>query len=97
VPGLFRHLTIRGQTGAVIWSYHTAAALAEWAITKQEPPREPPFWQLAARVIRADAFVCRQRPLRFTAVHPKGQWCWTIESIVVTGDRLYAVLGLPEQ
>jgi hypothetical protein len=94
---VFRRLTIRGSTGAVLWGHRTAAVLGAWTIAKQDVPRATPVWQLAARVTRADAFQCRQRPLLFTAHRDKGQWCWSIASIDVVGDALYAVLGPPEQ
>jgi hypothetical protein len=94
---VFRRLTIRGQAGAVLWGHRTAAVLGAWTIAKQEQPRQAPVWQLAARVTRADAFQCRQRPLLFTAHREReGQWCWSIASIDVVGDQLYAVLGPPE-
>ena len=97
MPALFRRLTIRGDAGAVLWGCRTAAVLSTWTIAKVERPREPPVWQLAARVTRADAFQCRQKPLLFTAFRDKGSWCWGIESLDVVGTDLYAVLGHPEQ
>jgi hypothetical protein len=91
------HLRIRGQAGAVLWGHRTAAALGAWSIAKQERPRQPPLWLLAARVTRADAFQCRQKPLLFTAYHGKGSWCWGIESLTLADGQLRAVLGQPEQ
>jgi hypothetical protein len=90
-------LTIRGQAGAVLWGHREAAVLGAWTIAKVERPHAPPTWSLAARVTRADAFHCRQRPLRFTAFRPGGSWCWGIESLELAGDRVVAVLGPPEQ
>jgi hypothetical protein len=90
-------LTIRGQAGAVLWGHRTAAALGAWTIAKAERPHAAPVWHLVARVTRADAFQCRQRPLRFTAFRPGGAWCFGIESLELAGDRVSAVLGPPEQ
>lgn len=94
---MFTHLRIRGQAGAVLWGHRTAAALGSWTIAKQERPRATPVWLLAARVTRADAFQCRQKPLLFTAFRDKGTWCWGIESMELVGAELRAVLGQPEQ
>jgi hypothetical protein len=94
---VFRRLTIRGLAGAVLWGHRTAAVLGTWTIAKQEIPHAPSVWHLAARVSRADAFQCRQRPLLFTAHRDKGQWCWAIESLDLAGLELHAVLGPPEQ
>ena len=94
---MFRRLTIRGQAGAVLWGHRTAAVLGAWTIAKTEVPRARPVWHLAARITRADAFQCRQKPLLFTAFRENGTWCWAVDSLDVVGDQLYAVLGQPEQ
>ena len=90
-------VTVRGEAGAVLFRSRPAAELGAWTITKQDEPNKAPVWLLAARVTRADAFQCRQRPLLFTAFRDKGLWCWGVESLDLVGDALYAVLGQPEQ
>jgi hypothetical protein len=97
VPGLFHSLTIRGQAGTLVWAGRDAARLGAWTIWKQEQARGRHSWHLSARVLRADAFQCRQTPLLFTAPHAKGRWCWGIETLEVLGDQLQAVLGQPLQ
>lgn len=95
---MFRQLTLRGTAATIVWAYHDAAVLRTWTIAKQAQQRGlPPVWRLAARIAHADAFKCRQRPLLFTAAHPKGRWCWQIETLDIIGDRLSATLGPPEQ
>lgn len=96
---MFRHLTVRGQAGAVLWGCRTAAVVAAWTIVREDHEAAPPTWRLAARLTRADAFQCRQRPLLFTAphTHGRGMWCWGIESVNLVGLELRAVLGPPEQ
>lgn len=94
---MFGKLTVRGSAATIVWSYHTAAVLGAWAILKQETRGKPPTWRLAARVVQADAFKCRQGPLWFTALHSKGQWCWKIHALELGAGKVHAVLGPPEQ
>jgi hypothetical protein len=96
---LFRHLTIRGYEAAVLWSYHTAADLGAWSITKQDDPKGPALWVLSARVLRADGFQLRQRPLLFTAWRmDRVRSSWQIERLELHGDGgLVAILGQPLQ
>jgi hypothetical protein len=94
--GLFRHLTVRGVRGSIVWGHRTAATLAAWRIHKEVRDDLPPLWTLSARVAQADAFQCRQRPLLFTAPRDKGLWCWGIEELTLAGDALRARLGPPE-
>jgi hypothetical protein len=96
----FRKLTLRGQAGEILWGHRSAATLAAWSIARLDRGHgQPPYtWHLRARVARADAFQCRQRPLLFTA--PRGKeapWCWGVESLDLVGQELRATLGPPEQ
>jgi hypothetical protein len=93
-------LKLRGVRGSIVWGYHTAAALGIWRVSRTRYGQDKKLdtgWRLSADVVRADAFQCARRPLYFTAPHEKGQWCWPVEAITITGRRLSARLRAPEQ
>jgi hypothetical protein len=101
---VFRNLSIRGDTGAILWGYHDAAVLQRWFIVHKEPDRkrgEPSRWILTATFARIDHFCLRQRPLMFSAKREglKGYWCWPLitDSIVMGDASIQAHLGPPEQ
>jgi hypothetical protein len=96
-PRAAHRVTVRGQSGTIVWAGRDAAVLSAWTIAKQEQPQAPPVWMLTARVTRADAFQCRQSGSIFTAVRGQGRWCWPIERLELVGDQIQAVLGQPEQ
>jgi hypothetical protein len=96
----FNSLTIRGEGGALLWTkdvHASAAALAAWAIRRDERPKYGP-WVLTASCRSINRFRCGQRPLFFTA--PRlggGRWCFPVLDIQVTPPSLTARLGSPEQ
>lgn len=92
---MFKSLTLRGAAGAVLYKYHTAAALTSWTIAKQPDG----CWHLTGTVSRADPFQCRQavKDLHFTAPRANGLWCWEIVKLDVVGRQLRAQLGHPLQ
>ena len=96
---MLRNITVRGQSGSLLWGYHTAATLARWTIhRKYDLKTGTKFaWTLSASIERLDAFQARQRPLLFSAPRAGGFWCWPIESIEIGEHRLVATLGPPEQ
>lgn len=92
---MFRHLRLRGGAAAILWGYRPAATLRSWTIAKVDGQ-----WTLTATIERAEAFLCRQRPLLFTAPRTgahDGFWAWGIESMDVGTQQLRARLGPPEQ
>jgi hypothetical protein len=90
---VFRHLTVRGGSAAVLWGYRPAVTLRRWTITKPEGQS----WTLTGTIDRVDAFMVRQRPLLFTAPRAQGFWAWGVESITGGPHTLVATLGPPEQ
>jgi hypothetical protein len=90
---VFRTITLRGVRGSILWGYRTAAALPSWTVQKTVTGT----WVLFARVERADAFICRQRPLYFSAPRRKGMWCWPVTSVQLRDQTLRANLAPPEQ
>jgi len=92
---VFDHLRIRGTDASILWGYRPAAVLRAWQIGQVQGQ-----WTLRGTLTRADAFMCRQTPLLFTAPREgahDGFWAWGIESIDVVNLKLVARLGPPEQ
>jgi hypothetical protein len=89
---MFRHLTVRGQIGAVLWGYREVATVAAWTIAKIEGE-----WTLTASLRQADPYQCRQQPLRFTSPRKQGFWCWPVKTLRLGTHSLVATLGPPEQ
>lgn len=97
---MFRgNVRIRGQAGALRWSWHDAAVLGDWSITKRLDPKTGLSWYLSARLVRVDTFQIRQRPLYFAAPRgSQGFWAWQVHEIVqLQPDRVTVRLGPPEQ
>lgn len=87
-------LTLHGAGADVIFGSQTAARLQSWTIRKSAKGH----WVLRATVVRADAFLCVQRGLLFTAPRDRhGNWAWGIERLAIEGHKLKAILGKPEQ
>jgi hypothetical protein len=92
---VFKAVTLRGATGAIVWGYRPAAVLRSWAIARTEAGGA---WTLTARVETSDAYQLRQVPLVFTAPRKGGLWCWPVlpTSLSITPPHLRATLGPPE-
>jgi hypothetical protein len=90
---------LRGTRGSIVWGYHTAVALGEWKVKREQLPgtQFDTGWRLRASVTKADVFLSQRRPLYFTAPHHKGQWCWPVEALMISGTQLMARLRAPEQ
>lgn len=83
-------LHLHGTVGAIVWGYHTAAALTSWRIAKNGKGE----WTLTAIAERVEPFQLRQTPLQFTA--PRAQashWCWPVRELSQQGNQLHATLG----
>jgi hypothetical protein len=87
---------ISGVVGAVMWSYYKAAVIEGYTVVGRGP-KGALSWSLTARVVHADAFKLRQRPLMFVAVHERGSWRWPIVSFTLEKGRLTADLGAVEE
>jgi len=90
--GSYHRVKLRGTAAAILYGYHTAAAVRSWTIRKHEGA-----WTLTATIDRADRFQCRQRGLIFSAPRAGGFWCWPIETLQLGETQLQARLGPPEQ
>jgi len=91
--GLFRSVTLRGETAARLsWGYQTAAVLRTWRLSKSEKGD----WTLTAGIDRADPFRLQQTPLLFTAPRPGGLFCFPVKAITLGKESLVASLGPPE-
>lgn len=104
---MIESLRVRGAAGSILWGYREIASLGPWAILRVVPPqvRQPGVklvtptkgLRLAARVIRADSFQIRQRPLYFTAARVGGLWCFPVlDEPTLERGVLRAALGPPE-
>jgi hypothetical protein len=82
---------MRGAAGAVMWSYHVAASLADWTYTA-----EPDGGTVTAKVVTHDAFKVSQQPVTFVVRRPTGQWTWPIQSLQIANGTLTARVGSPE-
>jgi hypothetical protein len=92
---VFKAVTLRGATGAIVWGYRPAAVLRRWAIARTEAGGA---WTLTAHVERSDAYQLRQVPLLFSAPRKGGLWCWPVRphSLFIEQSHLRATLGPPE-
>jgi hypothetical protein len=84
-------ITIKGVEGSLRWSYHQAATLRDYVVTKT-----PEGWTLSATVVSSDTFRVSQRPLVFVATHAQGAWRWSVQSLQIEGASLTAMLGPKE-
>lgn len=77
-------ITIRGDEGAVVWGYQTAAALGSWTLSGES---------LTATVKSHDAFRTSQPSLMFRVTRPNGiRWEWRIAALQIAGSTLQATL-----
>lgn len=91
---MFHDLTLRGGDGAIVWGYHTAAALRSWTLSKGAGGT----WALSAVIVRADRYKLQQSPLQFTAPRKGGYFCFPVVAVAQSDARtLSATLGPPEQ
>jgi hypothetical protein len=82
---------LSGIHGRVDWGFRQAAAITRYSVT-----RDPKGWRLSATLDRPDAFALSQRPLKFVAIHARGEWRWPIVELSITDATLSAVLGPQE-
>jgi hypothetical protein len=83
--------SINGAHGAVRWSYHLAASLGAFSITRGAPPRKP--LTLTAQIVALNVYRLAQSPLVFEIEMPTGPPCrWAIQSVRVDGSMLTAIL-----
>jgi hypothetical protein len=85
-------VTVSGVVGSLKWSYHEAATVTAWTVT-----RAGDAWHLTATIGTSDPSRVSQRPLRFVAPHATGAWRWPIQELQISGASLTAVLGPPER
>lgn len=85
---------IRGTDARLRWGFYYAADIYGYAVTRTKDG----VWHLTAQIVLSDAFKLAQRPLRFCALHRKGEWRWPIVTMAIdpSSHRLTAVLGPPE-
>lgn len=91
---MFKSIVLRGESGALLWGYRSAASLSKWRVSR---PENATTWTLTATVDTVDPFQARQRPLLFTAPRDKGRWCWEVQEIHISEQQLTATLGQPLQ
>ena len=84
---------LSGDIGSIKWEHYTAAAIHGYTVAPTD--KTLTVWTLQATVVLADAFKMAQRPLVFTAKHPKGEWCFPIKTLARTEYGLTATLGPP--
>lgn len=84
-------IPLYGAKGAVRWSYYNAASVEDYAVRRHPDGR----YALSARVVMADAFRLKQRPLTFVALHDKGSWIWPVLEFNLERGQMQATLGSP--
>jgi hypothetical protein len=84
---------VSGVLGSIKWGHYTAAGIHGYTVAPTNKALTE--WTLTATVVLADAFKMAQRPLVFTAKHPKGEWCFPIKTLARTEYGLTATLGPP--
>jgi len=94
---MFRKLSIRGATGAILWGYRTAAVVRGWTVVRARV-NGARVWTLTATLERASPFELRQSGLHFSAPRQGGFFLWPLlEAPRVEGQRLTVKVGPPEQ
>jgi hypothetical protein len=83
---------LKGVNGQIKWSYHVAADIKGYTVSRNATTKE---WSMRGTAVQADAFKLAQRPLVFVAPHQGGEWRWPIESVQVDGGTVTASLGPP--
>jgi len=83
--------TIRGRVAALKWAYYNAAAVEDYAVTRDDRKA----WAATGALVpgAVDAFKLAQRPLFFVAPFRGGAWRWEVHSLTVTDGRFTARLG----
>lgn len=81
---------IRGVVGQIKWSYYVAATLEGYSVRRDKTSG---VWSLTGRVVTADAFKMRQRPLVFMAPTKHGNWEWEMVSHEVRNGTVTATLA----
>jgi hypothetical protein len=83
--------SVNGAKGAVRWSYHLAASLGAFTITRSAPPAKRLV--LTAHIVALNPYRLAQAPLVFELDMPGGPPCrWAIRSVRVDGTQLTAEL-----
>ena len=83
-------LKLTGVNGQVKWSYHVAADVQGYTITRQAQE-----WRLRATVVKSNDYALQQFPLVFVAPHEKGEWLFPILQHEVKDGVLTAQIGAP--
>lgn len=89
---MFREVTVSGAVASLRWSYHQAAALRDWTLTKVAGG-----FALSATITTKDTFRVSQRPLVFVVTTQDGPWRFPVQSLQIDGASLTATLGPKEK
>jgi hypothetical protein len=95
VPSSWGNLTLRGDRGALVHGYLTAAGITGWTIYRQGPHR----WKLIATFGFIDKGLIAKRPLLFSGKREglKGFWCFPLINLQIGDRQMQAQLGPPER
>lgn len=97
---VFESVTLRGDTGALVHGYMTAAAITGWTIYHHRPDRtHDARWTLRATFGLIDRGLIRKRPLLFSGKRQglQGYWCFPLIDLQIGDTQMQARLGPPER
>jgi hypothetical protein len=83
------NVTLSGEAGTVLWSYHQVAHLRSWTLSKNEAGQ----LTLSGTLTFVDHYRVTQRPLVFLVRRPQGIWRWPITELQMAGGAFTAYLG----
>lgn len=97
---MFKTITLRGDSGAIVHGYLTAANLTGWTVSHHQPDRRHDArWVLRASFRFVDRGLITKRPLLFSAKRQglAGFWCFPLIDVQVGNGQMQAHLGPPER
>lgn len=97
---MFKAITLRGDSGAILHGYLTAADVRGWTVYHHQPDRRHDArWTLRAAFRFVDRGLITKRPLLFSAKRQglPGLWCFPLIDIQIGDGQMQARLGPPER
>jgi len=87
-----QNVTLTGAEASLRWSYHQAAVLRDWSVSRDEFGT----LKLSAAIVKADTWKLSQQPLVFVVTTPTGSCRWPVIELQNADGTLYASLGPKE-
>lgn len=86
--------SISGEVGELRWGYRLAGTVGQWTARKNETDAGV---TLSGTLTSQNAVWISQRPLVFTATHPKGMFRWECLSLQISGGAFTSAIRPVEE